>query len=141
MSLLLLLLGCDDDPALEPFAASLAAWDEGRAALADGRPADAVTAFAAARTHDPGSVALRPTGLGCSSTSRGRVCSVLGSTGGSGASYNVARSGATWGMSSCWNRPSTTLGSSRDAITAGGRAAWQPSASTAIPAAAQRKST
>jgi len=51
-------LACDD-PALEPFAASLSAWDEGRAALADGRPADAVTAFAAARVKDPGSVALR----------------------------------------------------------------------------------
>jgi hypothetical protein len=55
---LLSLLGCDD-PALEPFAASLSSWDEGRAALAAGHPADAVTAFAAARTKDPGSVALR----------------------------------------------------------------------------------
>ncbi|MDP2306400.1 MAG: tetratricopeptide repeat protein [Pseudomonadota bacterium] len=55
---LALLVGCDD-PALKPFAASLDAWDDGREALEDGRPADAVTAFATARTHDPGSVAIR----------------------------------------------------------------------------------
>ncbi len=59
MILLLALLGCADDPALAPFSASLAAWSEGREALDAGRPADAVTAFAEARTHDPGSVALR----------------------------------------------------------------------------------
>jgi hypothetical protein len=59
IGLLALLAGCGGDPALDPFAASLKAWDEGRAALADGRPADAVTAFAAAREKDPGSVPLR----------------------------------------------------------------------------------
>lgn len=52
------LSGCDD-PALKPFAASVHAWEDGRAALEKGRPADAVVAFASARTHDPGSVALR----------------------------------------------------------------------------------
>lgn len=56
--LALLAVGCDD-PALEPFSASLDAYDDGREALEAGRPADAVPAFVAARAHDPGSVALR----------------------------------------------------------------------------------
>jgi hypothetical protein len=55
---LALLAGCDD-PALAPFSASLDAYDDGREALEKGRPEDAVKAFAAARSHDSGSVALR----------------------------------------------------------------------------------
>ncbi|MDP2317252.1 MAG: tetratricopeptide repeat protein [Pseudomonadota bacterium] len=58
IAILALLVGCDD-PALEPFAASLKDWTDGRAALDAGHPADAAAAFAEARKHDPGSVALR----------------------------------------------------------------------------------
>lgn len=61
MTPLLLLLACSggDDPALEPFEAALAAYDEGAAALAAGKPEDAAARFAAAREKDPRSIPLR----------------------------------------------------------------------------------
>lgn len=49
---LLALLGCSD-PQLDPLRDALEAYDAGRRALDQGRPAEAAAAFAEARAHDP----------------------------------------------------------------------------------------
>ncbi len=56
--MLISLLTCAD-PALERYSVALAAWEDGRAEGAAGRPLEAARAFAAARAKDPENVALR----------------------------------------------------------------------------------
>lgn len=50
--------GCGKDEALAPYVRAVDAWEEGRDALAAGRPADAADAFARARKADDRSSAL-----------------------------------------------------------------------------------